>query len=156
MTLGPLAYGSAVAGQTFRQGDGGGGGRREDGLQMFFFRPFGPQFSLKIRGRGEPPSQAPSLDPPLYCFEGGILTQFPAQQVPQTVPQCNSPPTSTHSARTLTFKMANAVDDKELCNNYQKRGGGVGFCRKGGGAECKLIHLDRDVLFIFPNLFPDT
>ena len=60
---------------------GGGGGGPPP--QCFFFRPFGPQFGLKIRGGPGPP-----LDPPLDRFEGGILTQFPLQQGPQTDPQC--------------------------------------------------------------------
>ena len=46
--------------------------------------------------------------------------------------------------------MTSSVDDKKLCNNYQDRGGGgVGFCKEGEGAECKLIHQDRAVLFIY-------
>ena len=40
-------------------------GRRS---QRIFFRSFGPQFGLKIKGEGGP--QAPSLDPPLLCKDG--------------------------------------------------------------------------------------
>ena len=36
-------------------GGGGGGG----GLQRNFFRPFGPQFGLKIREEAGPPSPSP-------------------------------------------------------------------------------------------------
>ena len=90
----------------------GGGGSAQ-----FFFRLFGPQFGLKIRGGLRPP-----LDPPLDRFEGGILTQFPSQQCPQTEPQCNSTRPQPHS-----FKMTSAVDDKKLCNNYQESGEGGGF-----------------------------
>ena len=45
--------------QTLRKGGGRGGG-----LQTKFFRLFGPQFRLKIRGEGAP--RAPPLDAPLY------------------------------------------------------------------------------------------
>ena len=36
-------------------------------LRANIFRPFGPQFGLKIR-RGEGGPQAPPLDPPLRCL----------------------------------------------------------------------------------------
>ena len=36
------------------KGGGGGGGMDAD-LRKNFFRPFGPQFGLKIRGRGRGP-----------------------------------------------------------------------------------------------------
>ena len=47
-------------------GRGGGGSSRpleKGGSPKKFFWSFGPQFGLKIRGRGPP--WAPSLDPPL-------------------------------------------------------------------------------------------
>ena len=43
--------------QILRLGEGGG-------LQKNFFRPFGPQFGLKIEEGGRAP-RAPTLDPPL-------------------------------------------------------------------------------------------
>ena len=43
-------------------GWGGGAGGVGVGLPKNFFRPFGPQFGLKIRGGGPP---APPLDPSL-------------------------------------------------------------------------------------------
>ena len=44
---------------------GGGGGGEVGGL----FRLFGPQFGLKIRGRGgKPPPGPPHLDPPRSTF----------------------------------------------------------------------------------------
>ena len=53
-------------------GGGGGGGHpdseisREGALKnSFFFRPFRPHFSLKIRGRA---SRAPPPDPPVYSL----------------------------------------------------------------------------------------
>ena len=46
--------------RSFRPLDKGGGGGGGGGLQKNFFRPFKPQFGLKIRAGG--PS-APSLDP---------------------------------------------------------------------------------------------
>ena len=39
----------------------------------FFFRPFGPQFALKIRRRG----QAPLQDPPLQSSRGKSLAPNP-------------------------------------------------------------------------------
>ena len=42
----------------------GGGG---DGLPPKFFHPFGPWFSLKLRGGPRPPG--PSLDPPLNIIK---------------------------------------------------------------------------------------
>ena len=53
-----------------RGGGGGGGGypdpeiRGWPGLKKKFFRPFGPQFGLKIGGGGASP-RAPPLDLPL-------------------------------------------------------------------------------------------
>ena len=41
------------------------------GLQKNFFRPFGPQFGLKIRGATP---QAPLLDPPLNTFKDKPIT----------------------------------------------------------------------------------
>ena len=43
---------------------GGGGGGVGGGVSKKIFRPFGPQFFLKIRGGGWAP-RAPTLDPPL-------------------------------------------------------------------------------------------
>ena len=43
------------------KGRGGGGG---GGLQKNFFRPFGPQFGLKLKGGRAP--RAPPLDPPQH------------------------------------------------------------------------------------------
>ena len=56
-----------------RRGAGGGGGSHLDpqirggggGLQKKYFRPFRPQFGLKIKGEGERGPRAPPLDPPL-------------------------------------------------------------------------------------------
>ena len=53
----------------------GGGGQSSDPdirggpvLQKKFFRPFGPQFGLKMSGRG----RAPPLDPPLLCTKWAV------------------------------------------------------------------------------------
>ena len=43
-----------------KAGGWGGGGGLGAGFQKHFFRPFRPQFRLKIRGRGP---RVPSLDP---------------------------------------------------------------------------------------------
>ena len=50
-------------------GGGGGGGshpdpeiRRRPGLQKIFFRPFGPQFGLKIRGAAKSATAASYVD----------------------------------------------------------------------------------------------
>ena len=43
-----------------KAGGGRGGGKVGAGLQKHFFRPFRPQFRLKIRGRGP---RVPPLDP---------------------------------------------------------------------------------------------
>ena len=43
-------------GRSSRLLDGGGGGSPKN-----FFRPFGPQFGLKIRGRGSSPGSATAL-----------------------------------------------------------------------------------------------
>ena len=40
---------------------------RGSSLQKSFFRPFGPQFGLKIEGGGGRARRAPPLDPPLEC-----------------------------------------------------------------------------------------
>ena len=54
----------------------GGGGHPDPEIRVGgtvskkIFRPFGPQFGLKIRGLGP---QAPPLDPPLLCPTSGIL-----------------------------------------------------------------------------------
>ena len=57
-----------VADPDFQIRLGGGGGGRGGGLQKKCFRPFGPQFGLKIRGRPGPPGpRAPSLYPPQYA-----------------------------------------------------------------------------------------
>ena len=40
---------------------GGGGKGRGADLRKNFFRPFGPQFGLKIRGRGSSPGSATAL-----------------------------------------------------------------------------------------------
>ena len=51
-------------------------------LSKNFFLPFGPQFGLKIRGRGPPPPRAPPLELPLLwtgisspsqCWRGGSV-----------------------------------------------------------------------------------
>ena len=60
----------------FRPWVKGGGGRGssrpwdkgEDRSPKNFFRPFGPQFHLKIRGVGGGPPRAPPLDPPLQTI----------------------------------------------------------------------------------------
>ena len=60
----------------FRPWVNGGGGRGssrpwdkgEDRSPKNFFRPFGPQFHLKIRGVGGGPPRAPPLDPPLQTI----------------------------------------------------------------------------------------
>ena len=50
---------------------GGGGGLSDSEIsrgvvsKTIFFRPFGPQFRLEIRGRA---SRAPSPDPPVYSL----------------------------------------------------------------------------------------
>ena len=60
-----------------RHSDKGGGGhpdaeiREMPGLKKTFFRPFGPQFSLKIRGGGAP--WVPPLDPPLDINTKDVL-----------------------------------------------------------------------------------
>ena len=62
---------SAVADADLQTG-GGGLGRsyrpwdKVGAVSKNFFRPFGPQFGLKIRGRAGP--GAPPLDPPLYLL----------------------------------------------------------------------------------------
>ena len=57
----------------------GGGGHKDPEIRgggvggtvsIKIFRPFGPQFGLKIRASGP---QAPPLDPPLLCPTSGIL-----------------------------------------------------------------------------------
>ena len=48
--------------------DKGGGA----GLQKKFFRPFGSQFGLKIRGWPSPPDPPPRLDPPLLISVGSV------------------------------------------------------------------------------------
>ena len=45
-------------------GGGGGLGLWLGGCEKIFFRPFGPQFGLNLRGEGPAP-RAPPLDPPL-------------------------------------------------------------------------------------------
>ena len=64
-----------------RRGEGGhpdpeikGVGGGEPGLPKNCFRPFGPQFGLKIRGGGGPP--APPLDPPLQENEKRMWNEF--------------------------------------------------------------------------------
>ena len=59
-------------------GGGGGGrgssrplGKGEGGLKKYFFRSFGPQFGLKIRGSRV--LRAPPLDPPLLCKDDHFL-----------------------------------------------------------------------------------
>ena len=86
-------------------GAGGGGGE----IFPFFFSALRTSVWSKNKGL----TQA-SLRSATVLFLGEILTQFPSQQAPQTVPQCNLPPTSTHSALSLSFKMTSAVDDKVL------------------------------------------
>ena len=51
------------------RGQGGGPPDPDPGLQKVFFRPFGPQFGLKIRGGARAP-RAPPLDPPLVLSGG--------------------------------------------------------------------------------------
>ena len=51
---------------------GGGEGRGDVRSPEIFFRPFGPQFDLKIRRAGA----APTLDPPLYNEKDGHLSNF--------------------------------------------------------------------------------
>ena len=52
------------------RGQGGGPPDPDPGLQKVFFRPFGPQFGLKIRGGGGRAPRAPPLDPPLVLSGG--------------------------------------------------------------------------------------
>ena len=49
------------------------------GLKNNFFRPFGPQFDLKIRGGGRVP-RAPPLDPPVQPnlkYKGVTFEEWP-------------------------------------------------------------------------------
>ena len=55
-----------------REGGGGGGG----GLPKNVFRPFRPQFGLKIKGAAP---RAPPLDRPLACRCGSGCSQSPQQ-----------------------------------------------------------------------------
>ena len=70
---------SAVADADLQTGGGGGGlGRAKrpcvkgGGGAKNVFRPVGPQFGLKIRGRAGP--GAPPLDPPLYLLALSIYS----------------------------------------------------------------------------------
>ena len=75
---------SPVADPDLRYGCGGGGhpdpeimGARS---QKFFFRPFGPQFSLKLGGEARA-SRAPPLDPPLLLVPSSI-SSFQSSSLP--------------------------------------------------------------------------
>ena len=92
----------AVADADLQIGEGGGGSSRPwdnvgPGLQNNFFRPFGPQFGLKIRGGGcDPPVPLPWIrhwcgqlkgvglgeEPgpfwPCFIFSGNCANPFPA------------------------------------------------------------------------------
>ena len=59
-------------------GGGGGGGSHPEGggpvTQKIFFRPFGPQFGLKLRG-------APPLDPPLQSYPLSNTERAPSKVI---------------------------------------------------------------------------
>ena len=76
---------SPVADPDLRYGCGGGGHphpetRGAPGLKKIFFRPFGPQFGLKLRGEARA-SLAPPLDPPLLLVPPAI-SSFQSSSLP--------------------------------------------------------------------------
>ena len=87
-TLLTLRKCSAVSRPWDKGGGGGGSSRpldkgRGSGLQKNFFRPFGPQFDLRIRGGARVP-RAPPLNPPLkcrLCLQGIAIAHLSADMI---------------------------------------------------------------------------